>query len=200
MIECTQENLDLLLDKRWIRLGSFKFFNCTTAFAMNIVKDDVYLVMGLDDTRFGYDMDEDGKIQSFIFENKRYTLSENLKKQLTTPIKERLATTTAIFDIVAQNADVRWIRQTEAALAFLAFNSLDDMIGEDLTDPDEGTHFLLECSIVEPDSSLESDQPSLESNELESVSDSNHAREKNPASEKSGKTRILQFRSVNDHW
>lgn len=154
MKECSQEELEYVLGKRWIREGVFTFNKAIINFAYNIVRDEIYLVDEASETHFGYEVDEQGNIPSFIFNSRIYTLSRIIFQKNVTPIKQRLTTTTAIFEVVGENEDLRYWKRTEAALAHLAFSIMEEFVGEDLTDLEEGSHILSEDHIVEPDSAF----------------------------------------------
>jgi len=160
MKECTKEQLDMMLNKSWIRLGTFQFNNRTIDFAMNIVKEDVYLFEGINEIRFGYALYKGGILKTFVYDGLTYTHSRVMIEKKITPIRKRLTTTLAVFGVVDQNENVRFIRQAEAALALLAFSAIEDLVGEDLMDTEHGSHILPESLIVEPDFDLHLDKTS----------------------------------------
>ncbi len=195
MKECTKEQLDWILEKHWIRLGTFEFGKCSIKFAANIVKDAIYLTEDYNQIPFGYEYDENGKVQSFSYDNIIYMLSHAIREKVTAPITKRLTTTTAVYDVVAKNADSRALRQTEAALAFLVFSTLKDFAGEDLTDTETGSHILPDSLIVEPDTNPDLREPSSPDGEQEGAPDASQNNGIEPKADKSRKNLILQFRA-----
>lgn len=198
MKECTQEQLDWLLDKRWIRLGSFNFGNCIIKFAANIVKDDIYLIGDYNQAPFGYECDENGKMPSFSYDSFTYMLAPTVRERVATPIRKRLTTTTDVYDIVAKNANSRYMRQAEAALAFLVFSTQEEFVGTDLTDTEEGSHILSESFIVEPDSNLDSWKPLPPFDEQDDAPDVSQDNERKQTGNNNRKHLILQFRAKDE--
>lgn len=112
-----------------------------------------------DQMAFGYECDENGKIKTFSYDSLTYMLSQAMREKVTAPIKKPLTTTKAIYDIVVKNADLRSTRQTEVALAAFIFSTLEEFVGVDLPDTEEGSHLLPKPLTIDPDSNLDSQEP-----------------------------------------
>ena len=150
--QCSQQQLDFILNKRRVWIGKLEYSTGIYHFAFNYLREECYMSYDIDENvEYGYEIVESNILRGFIYKNIVYELAAERRKKTRTPIQKNLTTVMDTADIMKRNDELREIVQLESAIATFCFFMNRDAMENVGVDEEHGSHILSSELIVEPD-------------------------------------------------